>query len=512
MSLADVFESRARWTVEPCDCHFGMSSLPANSVDAIVCDPPYGIEFMGKKWDSFSATGTEKRRASKARKSSAVPIGKHGRPGELSVASIPYDRTRRGNQRFQRWVTQWAIEAFRVAKPGAHLVAFGGPRTWHRLAAGIENAGWELRDNLAWMFGSGFPKSRNISKDIDRQLGAARKVVGYQTLTGSAALSIEEKGGTYSSATTSNGKSKTIALTRAGSDEAAEAEGYGTGLKPSFEPCVLARKPMRGSISRNFRNHGTGALNIDACRIESGQDHADKCASVIGLSSNRNGVDYGEWAGEREDSFSPLGRWPANVVLDEEAAAILDAQAGDHPGMSGGGIHRADYQGGMFGTIDCATNARGDSGGPSRFFYTAKASRSERDAGLDDFAPRTAGEATARTDDTDGLASPRAGAGRTGGARNVHPTVKPVDLMRWLVRLVGRPNALILDPFTGSGSTGVAAMLEGMRFVGFELEPLHVDFARARIAHVVGGTWEREVAMKVEKRQPSLFDAIGGGK
>lgn len=213
-----------------------------------------------------------------------------------------------------------------------------------------------------------------------------------------------------------------------------------------------------------------------------------------------------------------LGRWPANVLLDEAAAEVLDAAIGDRPS----GIAVTRNGGGR--QIWGAKNTDGpvpdsgytDSGGPSRFFYTAKASRSERDAGLDDFEARSAAEATDSKEGQARLDSPRTGAGRTGGVRNIHPTVKPVDLMRWLVRLVSRPGSLILDPFCGSGSTGIATMLEGegRRFVGLELDPKHVDIARARIAHVIGGTWKREVPPErpVEKRQPSLFDALGGDK
>jgi len=266
---------------------------------------------------------------------------------------------------------------------------------------------------------------------------------------------------------------------------------------------VLARKPLAGTVAATFMRHGTGALNVDGFRIEGAYETRDR--------DNLDGASmFG--TGRGGGAFLPAaGRWPANVILDEDAAALLDAHAGDHPGMSGGGVHRADYAGGMFGAIDCPGTARNDSGGPSRFFYTAKSSRRERDAGLDDFHPRTGGEATDRTDGTEGLNSPRAGAGRNGGARNTHATVKPVDLMRWLVRLVGRPGALICDPFTGSGTTGVAAVLVGIRFAGFELDPHHVDFARARIVHVVGGTWEREVKpdRPVQKSQLTIFDVIG---
>lgn len=458
-SLADVFAGHARYAVEPCDCRFGMACMPSDSIDAIVTDAPYELGFMGKRWDS---------------------------------SGIAFD------------VTVWR-EALRVAKPGSHLVAFGGTRTFHRMACAIEDAGWDIRDCLCWMYGSGFPKSLNVSKAIDAALGAARAPDEYSGPNGKNGVYGANMGGGI---TLSRSDPCTAAA-------AAAAAGFGTALKPAFEPVVLARKPLNGTVAANFMRHGTGALNIDGCRIEGPKDVP---TTVSSRALADLGVGWGFRPTRDASGCDPnVGRWPANVVMDEEAAAVLDAEAGDRPGMTGGGLHSPDYAGGIFGKTDAryvddiCTQARGDTGGPSRFFYTAKASRSERDAGLDDFEARTAGSATDREDDTDGLNSPRAGAGRTGGARNIHPTVKPVDLMRWLVRLVGRKDALILDPFTGSGSTGVAAMLEGMRFVGLELEPLHVDFARARIAHVIGGTWEREVKPErpVMKAQPGLFDAVG---
>lgn len=507
-SLSDVFEGRARYAVEPCDCRFGMASMPSDSVDDVVCDPPYGISFMGKKWDDFSPENTATRIASKRRKLTLVPNGHHGTPGDIASASIAYDRTGEGNRRFQAWVTEWAREALRVVKPGGHIIAFGGPRTWHRLASGIEDAGWELRDNLAWLFGSGFPKSLDVAKQLDKQSGhwrgRAGAIASENGAMGGPNYERTEKGGPITAA--------------------AAAAGFGTALKPAFEPVVLARKPLNGTVAANFMRHGTGALNIDGCRIEMSPDDFAELRAGVDAIRARGGTMENSWKNSSDLSganpASQLGRWPANVIMDEEAAALLDEQAGERPGMTGGGLHSPDYAGGIFGKTDAryvdgiCTQARGDTGGPSRFFYTAKASRSERDAGLDDFEARTAAEATDSKDGQARLDSPRTGAGRTGGARNVHPTVKPVDLMRWLVRLVGRKGALILDPFTGSGSTGVAAMLEGMRFVGLELEPLHVDFARARIAHVIGGTWEREVKPErpVEKAQPGLFDAIGTAK
>jgi site-specific DNA-methyltransferase (adenine-specific) len=459
-ALADVVEGRARWHVALCDCRFALAGFPDACVDAIVCDPPYELGFMGKKWDR---------------------------------SGIAYD------------VGMWR-EVLRIAKPGAHMLAFGGTRTSHRMVAAIEDAGWEVRDSLCWLYGSGFPKSLNVAKQLDKLAGhwrgKAGEVVSDNAAMGGPNYARTEKGGPITAA--------------------AAAAGYGTALKPAFEPVCLARKPLNGTVAANFQGHGTGALNIDGCRIAvSPEDFAELSAGVEAIRA-RGGSMENSWKNSSDLSganpSSPLGRWPANVVMDEEAAALLDQEAGDRPGMTGGGLHSKDYAGGIFGKTDArytedgyCLQARGDNGGPSRFFYTAKAPRSEKEAGLETFAHASGGEATGRKDGSPGAEHARGGAGGKNGARNTHPTVKPVELMRWLVRLVARPGALVLDPFCGSGSTGVATMLEGdgRRFVAIELDPLHVDFARARIAHVIGGNWEREVPEKrVEPAQPSLFDEM----
>jgi DNA modification methylase len=319
--------TRGPWSVVTGDCRDVMRTLPPASVDAIVSDPPYGLSFMGKEWD-------------------------HGVPQ----------------------VEFWH-EALRVAKPGAHLLAFGGTRTFHRLTVAIEDAGWEIRDCLSWLYGSGFPKSHN-------------------------------------------------------------GPWGGTALKPAWEPIILARKPLTGTVASNVAQHGTGALNVDGCRIGT---EALTYTSRLAKASNERRHEQGTRPSAYDAPELPQtasGRWPANVCLDEEAAAML--------------------------------------GEPSRFFYTAKASRSEREAGLEGGVEKLRRCYSGAAD------------GAIGGNRravNVHPTVKPIALMRWLCRLVTPPNGLILDPFTGSGTTGCAAMLEGFRFIGAELSEGYAQIARLRIAH-----------------------------
>lgn len=527
-SLADVFEGRERWHVEPCDCRFGMSCMPSDSVDAMVTDPPAGIKFMGRAWDDNKG----------------------------------------GRDKWIDWLATIMREAFRVLKPGAHALVWALPRTSHWTATAIEDAGFEVRDVLVHLFATGFPKSSNVSKLIDARNGDQRPVLG------------QARGAASANTNSLGAFAPEYDVTSAASAASAAWDGWGTALKPASEHWILARKPLGGTIAECVLKNGTGAINIDGCRIACAPDDAEKLAAGVESIRARGGSMENSWKNSSDLSganpASPLGRWPSNVLLSHSdeckrielasvkraggdiagagAAArrndiygsdarprgdwkaygnddgtetverydcvancpvrLLDEQSGDRPGMSGGGEHRSDYAGGMFGAIDCSGTARKDSGGASRFYFTSKASRAEKDAGLDDFEPATAGEATGRADGTDGLKSPRAGAGRTGGAKNTHPTPKRVDLMRYLTRLVTPPKGLVIDPFCGSGSGGVAAVLEGMRFVGLELEPLHVDFARARIAHVIGGTWQREVKPErpVEKKQPSLFDAIGGAK
>jgi DNA modification methylase len=374
------------------DCIDAMAAMPAASVDAIVTDPPYGLGFMGKAWD-------------------------HGVPG------APF----------------WQA-ALRVAKPGAHLVAFGGTRTFHRLACAIEDAGWEIRDCLCWLYGTGFPKSLDVSKAIDAHetLGAsnsraireardARDVVGTKIgMPGKSAGQRPRGGGGFplgigedpdvrrarvGKSLAAGGHRRDLDITAPTTDLARQWEGWGTALKPAFEPIILARKPLVGTVAQNVAEYGTGGINVDGCRIAGGKRSPEfrETLSVIDRS------------GKLESRKSPRanvdvtqGRWPANVCLDETAAAALDEQSGT-----------------------------------SRFFYCAKASKSER------------------------------------GASNTHPTVKPLALMRWLVRLVTPAGGLVLDPFAGSGTTGLAARAEGMRAVLVEREAEHVDIIRARLESVV---------------------------
>jgi len=386
------------------DCIEQMRTLEADSVDAIVTDPPYGLEFMGKEWDGFG-----------------TPLG------------------------FQTWSEQWAREALRVLKPGGHLLAFGGTRMYHRLAAGIEDAGFEIRDTLMWLYGSGFPKSLDVSKAIDKAAGFEGKVVAK----GKSWNNPESKDGDTARMNASPGEYDIKEL----SDAAKKWQGWGTALKPAVEPIVLARKPLINTVAANVLTHGTGALNIDASRIGTTVETWPSSRSYAPGQMQPGGI-----GGTQVTGAAPSGRWPANILLDEEAAAMLDEQSGNlavnkvafYPYRENGGDGPSV---GLSGTKN-APNGYGDIGGASRFFYVAKASRSERNAGLE---------------------------------RNIHPTVKPVALMKYLIRLVVPKGGVVLDPFLGSGTTAVAAIEEGVEWIGCEREPEYVEIIKARVASAQPG-------------------------
>jgi hypothetical protein len=358
------------------DCAGVLPTLPPDLFDAIVTDPPYGLEFMGKGWDDLGRDNAQ-----------------------------------------QAWHALWLREAFRVLKPGGHVVAFGGSRTFHRLFCAAEDAGFEIRDTLMWLYGSGFPKSYNLAGKLD----------GW--------------------------------------------DGWGTALKPAHEPILLARKPLIGTVVKNVQTHGVGALNIDASRIGFASAADKAAAKPGGATTAKPGALAGgvQHDGDRTAfvAVQGAGRWPANVLLDPEAAALLDAQTGTLTSGKGTVVRAtASNNGGQSGpTYGAESRKEGtpmisyaDSGGASRFFYCAKAAKSEKEAGCADLAKLH---------------------GRKRG--NHHPTVKPVALMEYLIRLVLPDGGLLLDPFAGSGTTLVAAARLGQRAVGVEREEEYVEVLRARV-------------------------------
>lgn len=365
------------------DCREKLLCIAENSIDAVVTDPPYELGFMGKTWDS---------------------------------SGIAYD------------VAMWC-QVLRVLKPGAHLLAFGGSRTYHRLACAIEDAGFEIRDQIGWVFGSGFPKGTDKAKIPEAW------------------------------------------------------RGWNTALKPAWEPIVVARKPMIGTLADNLMAYGTGALNIDGCRIPGGEggerigeESADRRYTKSGATN------FSATPGQRGGDAK--GRWPANIIHDgsEEVVLLFPREAGAAAPVHrrNGDKFRTAY-GAFAGNIDeQGSTFHGDTGSAARFFYCAKASREDRDAGLEGMEKKPLNWSSG-TKSPGTFQSPNT----ERAARNNHPTVKPLDLMRYLCRLVTPRGGVILDPFMGSGSTGRAALLENFTFIGIEKSPEYADIARRRIGSTV---------------------------
>ena len=402
------------------DCRQVLRTMADNSVDAIITDPPYELGFMGKSWDS---TG------------------------------VAYD------------IAVWQ-ECLRVLKPGGHLLAFGGSRTYHRLAVAIEDAGFQIRDQIMWVYGSGFPKSLNISKAIDKAAGAEVKI-------GKAFKVAGEYGNRELRDPETQGKDRDEMRHSAVTDEAKRWEGWGTALKPAHEPIVMARKPLDGTVANNVLVHGTGGINIDGCRIETN----DKWEAT-GRQSAPSQTLMGGFDGSLNVSVSTThsqGRFPANFIhdgSDEVLELFPQSNGGAFPKKSNVPTGR-HYEGG-WGAVDNGSRTEMGNGSAARFFYCAKASKKDRNEGLDGFNDRVAGGMQGRSNGSLGSITMN---------KNHHPTVKPTDLMRYLCRLVTPPNGMVLDPFTGSGSTGKAATLEGFNFIGIEQSAEYVEIATARIKH-----------------------------
>ena len=365
------------------DCVEVMKTFDDNSIDAIVCDPPYGIDFMNRKWDN----------------------------------DVPRD--------------DWGSECFRILKPGGHLIAFSATRTFHRLGTVVENAGFEVRDTINWLYFSGFPKSTNVSLLIDKAAGHDNRGRAIPTASTHQASDVNKV-----NKLTSN----PVGPYEPKTEDAKRFDGYGTALKPSFEPAILARKPLsEKNISANVLKWGTGGLNIDDCRF----GYGDPCW----VRPQENNTARSAYKGDNnptgffDGAFtfgfgSNLGRWPANI------------------------------------------------------YQCPKVSRSEREEGCEELPSKTGAETVQRKEGSAGMNNPRAGAGRTASeVKNIHPTVKPIKLMRWLARLVMPPgdDAVLLDTFAGSGSTLVAAEKEGFNSIGIEMNPEYVDIIRARLSHACKG-------------------------
>lgn len=468
------------------DCLEAMRQMPDCSVDSIVCDPPYGIGFMGKGWDS------------------AVPG------------------------------IEWAAECLRVLKPGGHLVAFASTRTLHRLACAVEDAGFDIRDTVHWCYWSGFPKSLDVSKAIDKQDAVEEqqarryRFTEWVRSTGITAKQIDEATGTQmgnhytthptqpavmtrehldavrhlvgpvpawveaeadrrtvESANFMARKSTHAAADRGGfagerlgtagnpardvahTDAARQWSGWGTALKPAVEPAVLARKPIRGTMAANVLRHGTGALNIDGCRIAYGDPAwPGPCDGPEAINAKHAGMDVENY------------RKPPGVALGLSVNSMPQVAAHAHPA-------------GRW---------------PANLYHCPKPSTAEREMGTEGLPKRGAGELVDRTEGSAGMDNPRAGAGRTSeGRANGHPTVKPVALMRWLCRLVTPPGGVVLDPFMGSGTCGMAAAAEGFGYIGVELDADYFTIANARVRYAAAARHVESPEPAPVREQVSMF-------
>lgn len=478
-----------------------LRQLPDASVDAVCTDPPYGISFMGKEWD---APGKATRATTTAADKAANPYGR----ARAEIAAYTGDAAT-ASRAFGDWCLEWATECLRVLKPGGHLLAFGGTRTWHRLACAVEDAGFEVRDSIAWLYGSGFPKSLDVSKAIDKAAGAERKVVGRYVPPSGKAWNLERDESVPGYSGGLGRRSESMNITAPATPEAAQWAGWGTALKPAFEPIVVARKPLAGTVAQNVLAHGTGALNIDACRIPGEVPSVPQ--PVYGVKAD--GVtNFGSGVGRNgQMSSAPGGRWPTNVVLDDSQAAELDRQSGERTsGILAAHHTRNPKESGILGAYGSAEGERGygDSGGASRFFptfrYEAKAPTSERprykrEGGSDNAT--TYGQMKTRECNVCGSRANPAGGKHSGkpwpscghddwswveqqSARDeyvAHPTVKPLDLMRWLVRLVTPPGGTVLEPFAGSGTTVEACIVEGFRCIAIEREADYLPLIMQRV-------------------------------
>ena len=421
-----VEETSDRFTLFNGDCIAEMKKMPDCSVHAIVTDPPYELGFMGKSWD---ATG------------------------------IAYN------------VDVWK-ECLRVLKPGGHLLSFGGSRTYHRMACAIEDAGFEIRDQIMWVYSSGFPKSLNISKKIDDTLGVEREVVGFKRGTTIAPDNTGEGG--YRGGVGVKQASTNVPVTVPASDEAKVWDGFGTALKPSHEPIVMARKPLEAglTVAENALKHGAGGINIDGCRVGNEEMNVTVSTGKV-ISANRA---MGGGNTERADAGTKVGRWPANFAhdgSDEVLELFPDSKGGAFPAKRGKSKIGAFQHGGTNKDAPSEARQMGDEGSAARFFYCSKTNKKDRNEGL---AGREKKKSDTRSEKSAGLWH-----SMNAPHENHHPTVKPTSLMRYLVRLVTPPSGIVLDPFTGSGSTGKAAILEGFRFVGIEKEKPYYEIAKARI-------------------------------
>lgn len=432
-----------------------LNIIKPNSIDSIITDPPYELGFMGKSWDNSGIA-------------------------------------------FQ--VDTWR-KCYSVLKPGAYLLAFGGSRTFHRIACAIEDAGFEIRDTIMWLYGSGFPKSMNIGKAVESKLvnGSAntqdfRKLKGEMVKTGNWGMGKLTKEQGYRPTNYWEDEHLRIDKVDYQTAEGKQWDGWGTALKPAYEPVIVARKPCEGSCVDNVMRYGVGGINIDDCRIGTDVITTNGARKNPMAGDERTGKALGMFQETEALNTDHNGRFPANVILTYDDTDKEEVCGGMPKGRANGSVSKTyDYKGEVFGDYKQKTpfDSYGDEGSAARYFYCAKASKRDRDEGLDAFQEK-----------------------QTTLHRNTHPTVKPTDLMQYLVRLVTPPNGTVLDPFNGSGSTGKAVMYEnrdrnsGYKYIGIELTAEYLSIADARIRYAAGDHSPVEPADLAAEGQISIFDII----
>lgn len=443
-----------------------LNIIKPNSIDSIITDPPYELGFMGKSWDNSGIA-------------------------------------------FQ--VDTWR-KCYSVLKPGAYLLAFGGSRTFHRIACAIEDAGFEIRDTIMWLYGSGFPKSMNIGLAIDKKNGIESEIVGYTSQQ-------DIRSGNYAGVCTNNNEySRVDRPIKKASNEWA---GWGTALKPAYEPVIVARKPCEGSCVDNVIRYGVGGINIDDCRIGTDVITTNGARKNPMVGDERTGKALGMFQETEALNTDHNGRYPANVILTYDESDKAEVCGGMPETKSNGGkASMPEMSGGEMGICNFKTigakrvetdyTCPMDEGSAARYFYCAKASKRDRDDGLDAFQEKQTTDGSLRCNVE---LAPNIRAVST-LHRNTHPTVKPVDLMQYLVRLVTPHHGTVLDPFNGSGSTGKAVMYEnrdrnsGYKYIGIELTAEYLSIADARIRYAAGDHSPVEPADLPAEGQISIFDII----
>ena len=419
------------------DCLEQMRSLPDNSVDAIVTDPPYGL---GKEPDAVAML------------QDWLETGHHDVKSTSGFMGKSWDA-------FVPQPMQWR-ECFRVLKPGGHVLAFAGTRTQDLMALGLRLAGFEIRDMVAWVYGSGFPKSLDVSKALDKMAGAEREVVGQaKTCKGNS-------GEQQYAALGSFNQSKFVDITAPATDAAKQWDGWGTALKPALEPITLARKPLEGTVAANVLKWHTGGINVDGCRV--GISGATTRTNGSNAGKERNTLHGGNFGVTQLDT----GRWPANLIHDgsDEVVGLFPTTGKSTGGVTG----KLGYHGADGSNPGDSAGGFGDSGSAARFFYCAKTSKADRNEGCDALPDQDWS--------AEGACIPERANRPFEPSKNNHPTVKPTSLMQYLCRLITPPGGTILDPFMGSGSTGKAAAKEGFSFIGIERDPSYFSIAQARIS------------------------------